>query len=40
MKALEEKIVKEGVVLEGNVLKVGNFLNQKIDTVFTVEMAK
>jgi len=40
MKALEEKILKEGVVLEGNVLKVGNFLNQKIDTAFTVEMAK
>jgi len=40
MRALEEKIVKEGVVLEGNVLKVGNFLNQKIDTAFAVDMAK
>ena len=40
MRALEEKIIKEGVVLEGNVLKVGNFLNQKIDTAFAVDMAK
>ena len=40
MKALEEKILKEGLVLTGNVLKVGNFLNQKIDTAFAVEMAK
>lgn len=40
MRALEEKIVREGVVSEGNVLKVGNFLNQKIDTAFAAEMAK
>ena len=40
MKSLEEKIVKEGHVLGGNVLKVGSFLNQKIDTAFTLEMAK
>ncbi len=40
MKALEDKIVKEGKVLEGNVLKVGSFLNQTIDTRFTMEMAE
>ena len=40
MKALEEKIEKEGIVLPGNVLKVGSFLNQQIDTVFLGEMAK
>lgn len=40
MKALEEKILKEGEVLEGGILKVGSFLNQLIDTRFTVEMAR
>lgn len=39
MKALEEKIVREGKVLPGDVLKVGSFLNQQIDTVFLKEMA-
>ena len=38
MKALEEKILREGVVLEGDVLKVGSFLNQQIDTGFLFEM--
>ncbi|MBQ2747727.1 MAG: xanthine phosphoribosyltransferase [Firmicutes bacterium] len=40
MKSLEERIINEGRVLSGNVLKVGSFLNQKIDTAFTLEMAK
>ena len=40
MKALEEKILKEGQVLPGNVLKVGSFINQKVDAVFLKEMAK
>lgn len=40
MKALEEKIIKEGVVLSGNVLKVGSFLNQQVDTVFLKKMAE
>lgn len=40
MKTLEEKIVKEGKVLPGDVLKVGSFLNQCVDTVFLKEMAK
>lgn len=40
MKKLEEKIVREGQVLPGGVLKVGSFLNQRIDTVFLKEMAE
>ena len=39
MKALEQKILREGTVLEGDVLKVGSFLNQQIDTGFLLEMA-
>lgn len=40
MKALEEKILKEGTVLAGGVLKVGSFLNQRIDTVLLSQMAE
>lgn len=40
MKALEEKILREGTVLPGGVLKVGAFLNQQIDSVFLMEMGK
>lgn len=40
MKALEEKIIREGTVLPGGVLKVGSFLNQQIDVVFLREMAR
>ena len=32
MKKMEEKILAEGVILSGGVLKVGSFLNQQIDT--------
>ena len=39
MRALEEKILSEGRVLEGGVLQVGSFLNQLVDTSFTNEMA-
>ena len=39
MKRMEEKILKEGQVLPGGILKVGSFLNQMIDTVFLKEMA-
>ncbi len=39
MKALEEKILREGEVLPGHVLKVGSFLNQQIDVPFMNEMA-
>ncbi len=31
MKQLEDRIKKDGIVLPGNVLKVGHFLNQNID---------
>lgn len=40
MKALEEKILKEGKVLPGNILKVGSFLNHQIDVDFTMEMGR
>ena len=40
MKALEEKILKEGTVVSGNILKVGSFLNQQIDPEFMVEIGK
>ena len=34
MKKMQEKILKEGTILPGGVLKVGSFLNQQIDTPF------
>lgn len=40
MKKMEEKILTEGKVLPGGILKVGSFLNQQIDTVFLKEMAQ
>lgn len=40
MKALEQKILKEGTVLPGNVLKVGGFLNHRIDVAFLMEMGE
>ena len=39
MKLMEEKILSEGQVLPGGILKVGSFLNQMIDTVFLKQMA-
>ena len=38
MKELEEKILREGVVLPGEILKVGSFLNQQIDVAFLMHM--
>lgn len=38
MKLLEEKILKEGIVLPGNVLKVNSFLNHQIDVSLLVEL--
>ena len=32
MKLLEERIAREGIILPGDVLKVGSFLNHQIDT--------
>ncbi len=40
MKLMEEKILQEGKVLSGGILKVGNFLNQQIDTAFLREMGE
>lgn len=40
MKALEEKILREGKVLPGNVLKVSHFLNHQLDVDFMMEMGK
>lgn len=40
MKTLEEKILSEGEILPGGVLKVGNFLNQQIDIEFLMEMGR
>lgn len=40
MKLLEERIRKDGVVKEGNVLKVDSFLNHQIDISLYNEMGK
>lgn len=40
MKALEQKILKEGKVLPGNVLKVGSFLNQQMDSDFIMQIGE
>ncbi len=40
MKALEEKILQEGTVLPGHILKVGSFLNQQLDVAFLMEMGQ
>ncbi len=40
MKALEERILKDGIVYPGNVLKVGSFLNHQIDVSFMKEIGE
>ncbi|MBQ3023620.1 MAG: xanthine phosphoribosyltransferase [Clostridia bacterium] len=40
MIALEEKILKEGTVLPGDILKVDCFLNHALDVSFLLEMGK
>ena len=40
MKLLEEKILKDGAVYPGNILKVGGFLNHQIDINLLLEMGK
>ncbi|MBQ7983344.1 MAG: xanthine phosphoribosyltransferase [Clostridia bacterium] len=40
MKYLEEKIRAEGVILPGDILKVGHFVNQQIDVTLLREMAR
>lgn len=40
MKKLEEKILREGQVFDGGILKVGSFLNQQIDSDFMMEIGE
>lgn len=40
MNALQERIIKDGVVKEGNVLKVDSFLNHQMDIELFNEMGK
>ena len=40
MNALEERILKDGIVKEGNVLKVDSFLNHQMDISLFDEMGK
>lgn len=40
MKALEERILRDGQVRPGNILKVDNFLNHQIDISFMNEVGK
>ena len=40
MNCLEEKILKDGIVKEGNVLKVDSFLNHQMDIALFSEMGK
>lgn len=40
MKLLEDRIRKDGVVREGNILKVDSFINHQIDVLFIRQLAK
>ncbi len=40
IKALEQKILTEGQVFPGNVLKVGSFLNHQLDVDFLMQMGE
>ncbi len=40
MEALEKKILEEGSILPGGIIKVSSFLNQNIDTAFLMEIGK
>ena len=40
MKLMEEKILSEGVILPGGVIKVGSFLNERIDTLMLKEVGE
>lgn len=40
MKLLEDRIVKEGTVLPGNIVKVGSFLNHRIDVDLLLAMGE
>ena len=40
MKQLKERILRDGKVFPGNVLKVGNFLNHMVDPALTLDVYK
>ena len=40
MRLLEERIIKDGIVREGDILKVDSFINHQIDVNFIRELAK
>lgn len=40
MKALKERILKDGYCLEGGILKVDSFINHQMDPALMMEMAK
>ena len=40
MQLLEERILKDGIVKPGNVLKVDSFLNHQMDIEFINELGK
>lgn len=40
MKALKERILKDGLCLEGGILKVDNFVNHQIDGTLMMKIAK
>jgi Adenine/guanine phosphoribosyltransferases and related PRPP-binding proteins len=40
MKELEKKIIKDGKVLPGDILKIDNFLNHQIDVAFLNKIAQ
>ncbi|MGM9857988.1 MAG: xanthine phosphoribosyltransferase [Bacilli bacterium] len=39
MKELKERIILQGKILDGDVIKVGSFLNQQVDTTLLKKMA-
>ena len=40
MRLLEERILKDGIIRDGNILKVDSFINHQIDCDFIAELAK
>ena len=40
MELLEKRIISEGSILPGNVIKVGSFLNHQIDVKLLLEMGR
>ena len=40
MKQLDERILKDGIIINNDILKVDSFLNHQIDVVLTRDLAK